>query len=120
MQRGLWCSEATDASEGASREVVFYGLRTERPYDCRAEQIRYVIDVTGRTDDPYSSLAEAFRRVFSGVSFPTPALFRPGDLAVDMDLTSRTVYRSDEWEGVIDWMRSTHTCSCFGPAARRR
>jgi hypothetical protein len=112
-QRGLWCSEATDVSDGVSREVVFYGLRTERPYDCRAEQIRYVIDVTGRTDDAYTSLAEGFRREFSGGEFSKAELFRPEDLAVSLDLTSRTAYRSDEWNGVIYWMEPTQFVLLF-------
>jgi hypothetical protein len=35
--RGLWCSMATDITNGHRRDAVFFGLRTERPYDCRLE-----------------------------------------------------------------------------------
>jgi hypothetical protein len=59
---GLWCSMATDMMTGYRRDAVFYGLRTERPYDCRLEHVRFVLEPESGMDELYDALSAAISR----------------------------------------------------------
>ena len=100
--RELWCSEATDLTGGVSRELVFYGLRTERPYDCRAEQIRYVIP---GGDEVYDALTRELRDAFGSEHSLSSALRRY--YAVDESTTASTGYASATWRDLTVWAPSS-------------
>lgn len=62
--RGFWCSIATDSRSGQRRDAVFYGLRTERPYDCRLEHVRYVLEAESGVQELYDAFAAAINKGF--------------------------------------------------------
>jgi hypothetical protein len=80
---------------------VFYGLRTERPYDCRLEHVRYVIEQPSGVQELYDALADAirkrFRNEFSNVN---PALLPAIAFAGDEDAQPLVDVRF--------WMSGTH------------
>ncbi|HEV3058133.1 MAG TPA: hypothetical protein VGY48_07780 [Vicinamibacterales bacterium] len=62
---GLWCSVATDDQPDLMREAAFYGLRSELPFDCRLEQLRFVITTRQSDDDDvFEALASALTARF--------------------------------------------------------
>ena len=115
QQPGLWCSSATDTNGAITREVVFYGLRTERPYDCRFEQVRYVVEARPRGGE-YDALAQAIgsalgaalgdggRATSSVLAAQQPEAMDAGDWSM-----IHTAYPFHRWRDVQSWRTTRQT-----------
>jgi hypothetical protein len=106
--RGLWCSIATDMTSGQRRDAVFYGLRSERPYDCRLEHVRYVIEQQSDNQELYDALAGAIRKRFGDRNeFANVDPANLPALAVMPEMAGGTDPAPRSWVDVRFWMSAT-------------
>jgi hypothetical protein len=104
--RGLWCSMATDMTNDWRRDAVFYGLRTERPYDCRLEHVRYLLEQQSGTRDLYDALVAAIGKRFDN-EFATVDPDRLANIAVTPEMTGAKDAAPRSWVDVRFWMSGT-------------
>lgn len=104
--RGLWCSMATDMTSGHQRDVVFYGLRTESPYDCRLEHLRYVIEQQSGIQELYDALAATIGKRFNN-EFSNVAPAHLPAIAVTSEMTGAKDPKPQSWVDVRFWMSAT-------------
>lgn len=104
--RGLWCSIATDATGGLRRDALFYGLRTERPYDCRLEHLRLVFERQSGVQELYDALAAAIRKHFNN-EFANPIAARTPLFAIGPEMTGEKERAAQAWTDLRFWMSST-------------
>jgi hypothetical protein len=110
QHRGLWCSAATDMEQGMSREAVFYGLRTERPVDCRLEQLRYVLEDSN--SDGYAALSREIGDFLSAAAAMPEGSLNAEWLKtheLDSNVTFYTAYPSDRWRDLRTWATPTQS-----------
>jgi len=103
---GLWCSMATDTAGGQRRDAVFYGLRTERPYDCRLEHVRYVFEQPSGSEELYDALASALRKAFDN-EFADVDPARLPALAIGPEMTDGKDVPPRSWVDIRFWMSET-------------
>jgi hypothetical protein len=104
--RGLWCSMATDMTSGQRRDAVFYGLRTERPYDCRLEHVRYVLEQQSGIQELYDALVGAIRKRFDN-EFSNVDPARLPAIAIAHEMTGGKDPTPQAWVDVRFWMSAT-------------
>lgn len=104
--RGLWCSMATDITTGHRRDAVFFGLRTERPYDCRLEHVRYVLEQSSGIQGLYDALAAAIGKRFNN-EFSNVDPARLPAIAVAPEMTGGKDVAPQSWGDVRFWMSAT-------------
>jgi hypothetical protein len=97
---------ATDVIAGERRDAVFYGLRTERPYDCRLEHVRYVIEQPSGVQELYDTLAGAIRKRFDN-EFSNVDPARLPAIAVGPEMTGDKDAAPQSWADVRFWMSAT-------------
>jgi hypothetical protein len=97
---------ATDRTTGQRRDAVFFGLRTERPYDCRLEHVRYVLEPSSGSQGLYDALAAAIGKRFNNeFSDVDPARLPP--IAVTPEMTGGKDVAVHSWSDVRFWMSAT-------------